>query len=293
MRVRKIIVGFLILAMLIPLGACSDDEQGENESDLSDFYRIDKTAVVELSSGWFLFVDFEEGYSAKTDELEDAVCWIDGSNLKYQNLTEFNVPIIDSATGEVIDKIAPAVNSFSANTEYKEVLDKIEDYVLQRDNSIELSVEELDFVNTEGLLFSKEDVVEAFNAAMKNPVKISVFESGKYVHIPFDDIVKGNKMAGYSWQVGYSVPGGMIQAINIELKCSDGRYLSNFDENELSAEQKQVLEEIEIIENAIKTEQSFIAPSYDFEKKIGDVDFSRLYLVLNKIESDNSENDTD
>lgn len=292
MRVKKIIAVFLLLAMLLPLGACSDDgEQAEDEFELSDFYRIDKTAIVELSSGWYLFADWEEVYYSENDELYDTVCWIDGSNLKYQNLTEFNVPIIDRQTGEIIDKIAPAVNSFSANTEYKEVLDKIEDYVLQRDNSTELSVEELDFVDTDGLLFSKEDVVEAFNAAMKNPVKISVFESGKYVHIPFDDIVKGNKMAGYSWQVGYIVPGGMIQAVNIELKCSDGRFLSDMSEEELSDEQKQVLEEIEIIENAIKTEQSFVAPSYNFDKKIGDVDFSRLYLVLNEIESSNSETD--
>lgn len=292
MRVKKIIAVFLILAMLLPLGACSkEDEQETVQSAYSDFYRIDKTAVVELDSGWYLFVDFEEGYSAETDELEDSVFWIDGSNLKYQNLTEFNVPIIDRQTGEIIDKIAPAVNSFSANTEYKEVLDKIEDYVLQRDNSTELSVEELDFVDTDGLLFSKEDVVEAFNAAMKNPVRTSKTEPVKYSKIPFDDIVKGNKMAGYSWQVGYIVPGGMIQAVNIELKCSDGRYLSNLDENELNDEQKQVLEEIEIIENAIKTEQSFVAPSYNFEKKIGDVDFSRLYLVLNEIESSNSETD--
>lgn len=292
MRVKNIIALFLILAMLIPLGACSDGdgEQAEDEFELSDFYRIDKTAIVELSSGWYLLADWEEVYFVENNELYDTVCSIDGSNLKYQNLTEFNIPIIDRQTGEIIDKIAPAVNSFSANTEYKEVLDKIEDYVLQRDNSTELSVEELDFVDTDGLLFSKEDVVEAFNAAMKNPVRTSTTEPLNYGKIPCEDIVKGNKMAGYAWQVGYSVPGGMIQAVNIELKCSDGRFLSDMSEKELSDEKKQVLEEIEIIENAIKTEQSFVAPSYNFEKKIGDVDFSRLYLVLNKIESDNSEN---
>ncbi len=257
------------------------------EEQTTDTYRHDKTAVSELSDGWFFFCDYEEIYNADGSYL-DTYCTVDGANLKYQNLSDFNISIINSDTGEVTGYITPSVNSLCMNKNYNDKLTEVSQYLKCRENNSALTEEELSFIDTEDMIFRKSDVVNIYNTAMKNLINSN--DSGKYLYISFSDIRKGTQVGDYHWQVGYLIFTGNIAAINIELIYSDGKYLSNIDSSNLTKQQEKLIFEIEKVENNIMNQQTFIPTGFDFTKTVGEIELNKLLTVLNSIEVDNEAN---
>lgn len=280
----KYLIILFCLCFSFLLFSCSNNND-ENVS--TGTYRHDKTAVYELSDGWYFYCDFEEVYNNDGTYLT-SLCSFDGMNLKYQNLSDFNIALINSDTGEITGYVTPTVNCFSMNADYYDKLSKITDYLKNRKSKEPLSENELSFVDIDGLLFNKKDVVNVYNTAMKNVVNSNDF--GKYSYISFSDIRKGAQLGNYHWQVGYVIFSGNIAAVNIELIYSDGKYLSNIDASKLTETQSELISEIEKAENHILQYQTFIPTEFDFNKTIDEVDFNKLHTILNSIEVENETN---
>lgn len=271
-----------MLCFTLLLSACSPKV---SENKQNEYYRNDRVAVIELSSGWYFFCDYEEVF--RTDGTYDTTyCTIDGMNMKYQNLSDFNVPVVNGDTGEVTGSIAPTVHSMCMNRNYRAELNKISDYLKERSGETELSEDELSFSDTENMIFDKSDVVNVYNSAMKSPVNTV----GKYSYISSSDIRKSVLSGDCYWQVGYMLFTGNIYVINIEIVYNGGKYLSDIDSSKLTQQQVQLLSEIEKIENSIMEQQSFIPADYDFDKSMDEINFNKLLAVLSSIEAENETN---
>ncbi len=276
---------YIFLLMLCSLTLLSSCTQTVPEAIQNEYYRLDRATVVELSSGWYFYCDYEEVF--RTDgTLYDTYCTVDGVNLKYQNLSDFNLSVTNTDTGEVTGYITPAVNAMCMNKAYNTELTEISEYLKSRPTETELNEDELDFSETEGMLFNKSDVVNVYNSAISSPVNTV----GKYSYISFTDIRKSVQPGEYYWQVGYMLFTGNIYVINIELVRNGEKFLSDTDPAELTQQQSQLLCEIEKIENSIIGQQSFVPVGYDFAKTIDNVDFNKLLTVLSAIEAENETN---
>lgn len=264
--------------------ACSENSEKKQTTNV---YRYDRTSVTELTDGWFLFCDYEEIYNSDGTYL-NTYCTLDGMNLKYQDLSDFNVAITNSKTGEITGYITPSVNGFCMNENYNEKLTKVSEYLKNRDSKTVLSEEELSFIDIDNMIFKKNDIVNVYNDAMKNTVDSK--NSGEYLYISFSDIRKGALIGDYHWQVGYLIFTGNIAAINIELIYSDGKYLSDIDSSKLTEQQIALISEIEKTENYIIKQQTFIPSNFNFNKSVDGVEFSKLHEILNSIEVENETN---
>lgn len=272
----------LSILLLLLLNSCAADN---NEPVINEYIRHDKNAVIELTGGWYFFCDYEEIYN--TDgSYETTYCTIDGMNLKYQNLSDFNIAITDKQSGKITGYVTPAVHGFCMNKLYKEKLEELSEYVKNRNASADLTVEELDFSDIPDMLFTKDDVVKVYNSAMTK----GTVNPGKYMYISSSDIIKGPALGNYYWQVGYLILSGNISAINIELIYSDGRRLSDIDISERTEAQSELLKAIKQAQESIINRQSFTETGFQFNKTVSDVDFNRLFTILTAIEEKNETN---
>lgn len=268
---------FTILIICLCLFLPKDEEPTEQ------YTRNDKCSIMELSSGWYLFCNYQEVYNSD-NEIEAVYCYIDGINLKYQGISDFNVEIVDKSTGEITGYITPAANAMCMSEEYKAVLDEITNYLKERTPAPNLTEDEINFVDTSGLLFNVKDIVKLYNMAMEQEVA----DFGKYMHISVSDIIKKPALGNYCWQVGYHILSGNIAAIEIEVIDDNGTYLS--DKSEHTPEEQEIIDTIEKIEDNIIKEQSFIELGINHDTVMSDVDFSVLYTLLESIEMENNSN---
>lgn len=269
----------MCVLLLQSLTACSEKKEE------AEYYRKDKNSAIELANGWYLFCDYEEIYKADGTYI-DTYCTIDGMNLKYQNLLDFNIAITDNRTNEITGYLNPSVHGFCMNSEYKEKLTVISEYLKARNPKADLTSAELLFTDMANMLFHREDIVTVYNNAMKEGEK----SAGKYSYISFSDIVKGSQLGDYYWQVGYMILTGNISAIEIELVKSDGILFSDTDTSALTSQESAILSEIDEIESCIIQQQSFVQVDYQFNKTISGIDFNKLYKLLNTIEEENEKN---
>lgn len=275
---KKVCVLIITVLFLIILCACSNTEA---EPEL-EYLRQDKNSVLKLSDGWYLYYEREEVYDSN-GAFTQAYCSCDGVNLKYKNLTDFNIPLIDMNSGKVAGSVPPSVHFLKMNKIYEEKMKAIEKVLNSRPTVDNLTVEELKDVDISGLIFSLDDVVNVYNKAMSGGTK----EFGKYMNISSSNIVSDTLLDGYQWQVGYFILSGHIVAIDIEVIYDDGRYLSDINENQLSDSQKELLQKIEDIRNNILANGNFLGSNLDFEEEFDEVNFTRLYKLLKSLEVEN------
>lgn len=274
---KKIAVLILSVLLLAGLCGCRNGEDPEPE-----FSRKDMSAVLQLSGGWVMYYERQEIYDGN-GALTDAYCALDGVNLKRRDLSEFNVQIVNSDTGEVAGSVQPSVHFFKMNKAYEDKILPVEGVLEARPTTDDLTAEELEGIDFSGLVFTPEDVVAVYNAAMAGGVK----EFGKYMNISSANIVSDSMLDGYQWQVGYLVLSGQIAALDIELIYDNGSYLSDIDENEMSEPPKELGQTIGAITQNILSSGELLNMGVDQQKVIDQVNFSRLYKLLNSIEVEN------
>lgn len=274
---KKVASLLLSLVFLFILCACGNSEENEPQ-----YTRQDKSAVLELSGGWVMYYERQEVYDAN-GSFNQAYCSLDGVNLKYQDLSDFNMRLIDKKTGEVTGSIPPAVHFFQMNKIYEDKITPINAALEMRPPTPDLTLDELQGQDISGLMFTLEDVVNVYNAAMANGVK----EPGKYMNLSSANIVSEAMLDGYQWQVGYFILSGQIAALDIELIYDDGSYLSDMDEATLSGSQKELKQVIGTITGNILRSGSLLDLGIDHSREVGQVQLSRLYKLLNSIEVEN------
>lgn len=240
---KRLLCFTVIIALLFSFSACDKTEKVQNEEKI--FPRYDTYASKELDGGWFLYGDYQEIYTPEGKPAEGCCFYLEGVNLKYRNLKDFAIPVIDDATGEISHYITPNVFAMGTNNEYEVIFEKLGKYLTERKQSPDLTVEELSFIEIEDKLFTKDDVVYLYNTVFENYKPRNEENNimrGKYKNISYDQLQRGPELNGYSWQAGYLInSNGNIDKLNIELIYSDGQYLSNIEEASLTEGQRELL----------------------------------------------------
>lgn len=276
-RITAAILAIVLLAALTGCGKDASDGEGE---PVTNGYRA-MMASKQKEDGWYLtfiynYVPDENGNRTNPN------FFFDGINLKYDYLPDFQIRLTDGSTGEVLDYIEPDLSNICQNPEYKVILDAINSYLLSRPLTPDLTVAELDFFE-DNSLFTRQDVVELYNEAIAN---------GEWTRGEFDCISSAGQqedgmMSGYQWRVSYMMMYSNLSLLNIELIYEDGRYLSDIPEEELTAGQRELRAAIDGVEKSMVGQQDFLGIGIDPNTVIDNVEFSRLYRLLEAFDAEN------
>lgn len=140
---------------------------------------------------------------------------------------------------------------------------------------------EEDVIDLELELHDKADVIRMFNktvAGEKQP-------DGKYANIPFMNMLQSYELNNYKWQAAYILGQGNVIAFNIELIYDGDVYLSDLvAEGKANEEQQKIYDEYQKIEKTILETGEIFNEEWDQSLEIGEVKFSTLYEILNKLE---------
>lgn len=273
-------IAFLLSVFAIIGSFCGCSKDVNNTVEDEEMYHA-QCSVQECKDGWFFFIAYEYNLSESGEET-DRYFNADAVNLKHNDLKDYQVLVVDEDTQEVTDTIAPEVSYFSMNPKYESLLSELKNHLLEREQKPNLTLDEIAFLKDNDV-FSHDDIVQTYNSALTN----GDLEFGKYGNISESGLKCEKALSGYMWQVGYYVSYGNILAVNIELITEDGTYLSDIAPKDRSAQQQQIIEEIDKIEKNIIKTQNFIALGIDRNTEIGHVKISRLFHLLEKIEKDN------
>lgn len=274
----KKFISIMVVCFVIITLFCSCKDSKEIVSD--EGYHA-KGAIQECSNGWFLF--FELGYNLNNKTPVDEYVIVNAVNLKYSKLDDFRISVIDPETKKEIDSIQPEVSYCSMNPQYKSILNNLEKALLEREQVPNLTENELSNFE-ENDIFNKKSVVNLYNAAIEK----GEMTFGKYGDLSESGLKSEYELSGYKWQVGYFLSYANITALNIELIYSDGTYLSDIANENMTAEQKELLSIIDQIENNIIYNQNFIDIGVESNLEIGDIKLSRLWNLLNTFEEEHN-----
>ena len=269
-----------ISLILLSFSACKKDISEETIQEDDGYHAIGD--IRELDGGWYLFVEYD--FNLKDNLRVDRTMTFDIANLKYTCLEDYTVTVLNEKD-EVIGHTPEKVPYYTLDHKNNATEKFIEGTLLNREEKPNLSVSELSEVE-DNEIFTKADLVDTYNTAMAN----GELTFGKYGNISQSDIIYENELSGYKWQVGYFSLYGNISAINIELIYSNNLYLSDIGKDELTNDQKELLDVINQIEDNIMKSQSFVNTGYSDKDVIGNVKISRLHSVLNEIEKGNNIN---
>ena len=269
-----------ISLILLSFSACNKDISEEPIQEDDGYHAIGD--IRELDDGWYVFVEYD--FNIKDNLRVDRTVIFDVVNLKYTSLEDYSITVLNEKD-EVIGHIADKVPYYSLNHKNDDTVKFIENTLLNREDKPNLSISELSEVE-DNELFTKADIVDTYNTAITN----GELTFGKYGNISQSDTIFENELSGYKWQVSYFSLYGNISVINIELIYSNNRYLSDISKDDLTDEQKELLDVINKIEDNIMKSQSFINTGYTDGDIIGNVKLSRLHAILNGLEKENNIN---
>ena len=202
-----------------------------------------RSAYDEKEDGWIYA--FEVFYPNL--ESEDNIYMFDGYNLKYKQLEGYYVPVIDSSSNEIIDKITPEFSTLSISEKYGKDIKNIVDYFNQKQFGGKISVDDLKDLIVYN--FDKEYIVGLYNKAVESELKskpgeyVESHSIGKVYAESTDDDVKGE------WQLSYLMDYGDIYKVNIEFINENGNYLS--DKSEKNEFESTMMEKANNIEKNI------------------------------------------
>lgn len=274
----------LLLCILVFQTILVSCDKNSSELDYTDIYHS-QMAVKELSNGWNLFVE----YTYMIDEngkVYDESYYIDAVNLKYKELSNFDIACIDSNTNSIVGYVEPQVHYMSMNPSYKSTIDSLYTYFEKRKRSCDLKEEELDFVEKNDI-YDKHDIIELYNESIKKG-DLSI---GNFMNLSESDLLSENEIDGYKFQAAYFLSYGNIAKINIELIYADGTHLSDINNYNLTEEQKIILEDISNIEKEIIEKQTFNITGYETNSNVKSIDFRRLFNLLKQFGNEEISND--
>lgn len=276
----KKFIAVMMFFVIITTTFCSC--KNSTEVVLDEGYHA-KGAVQECSNGWFMF--FELGYNLNQEIPTDEYVIVNAVNLKYKNLDDFKIRMIDSETKEVIETIQPEVSYCSMNPQYELILYNLEKTLLAREQNPDLTERELlNFEDND--IFNKKVIMDIYNTALKN----GEMTFGKYGDLSESGLKSEDELSGYKWQVGYLLSYANIAALNIELIYSDGTYLSDITKEDMTTNQKELFSIITKIENNIIRNQNFVDIGINSNLEIGNIKLSRLQNLLNTFEEEHNAN---
>lgn len=273
---KKIFCCMLSALLLITLSACNKKVE---KSNASQFNFDTEAASEEGKDGWVYFFTYE--YGRKSAENMKPEYHFNAYNLKYSYIKGYDIPVISESSGKVEQLINPKLPYISLNKKFSDDINNISTYFSKKQFKHTIELKDLDGLSLSAI--SKEQVLRLFNKAIeKGPMS-----DGKYGYLPEADLMKEEKeLSGYQWQTAYFIAHGNIMNVRIELVSNGSVYLSDLcEKGKADKNQQEIYKKIKEIEREILKQQKFTVIDNNSAPTIGNINFSRLYTILQKIQS--------
>ena len=282
LKIAKVIMFSFIF--MICVSGCGKSEVVPNTDSFPGF--VSKCALKDGTDEWlYLFCieylkldssskDVKNNYDSSTN----ANSYIfDGFNLKYKQLENYYIPVVNVLTGEEVDSVTPPLPSLSVSSKLRDEVEKINKFFATKKFTSNITLEDLKSLNIQYI--DKNLLLDLYNDAYsKEPIEL-----GKWLELPQATIVVSDKLENlnYKYNVGYFIDYGNIKKVNIDLLYDDGKYLSDLvKEKSASEEDVKKYNELQEIENFIIKNQTFDISNY---KNYNFDDYNQLKEYLKQI----------
>lgn len=274
MKKNKIIIpiisvlALVVVAIIIGKATASDvDTKMNQEAPYTMKYAYD-----DHEDGWTI------GFKIYYHPNDRITYSFNGYNMKYEELDGYYVPMIDSTTGEVVEKLKPDVIRLSTSEKLSGEINDINEYFNEKKFKESIILSDLDELKTNKI--DKEYLVELFNKTINSEELTS---KGNYADSSLFDRVEVEStttdLEG-TWKLSYTVDYGNITNIYIDLVSKDGKYLkSTKKQNKI---QQSTIESIKVFEDELvkKLNQN------DIKKEVEKSNYSKV--SKNYVESINT-----
>lgn len=265
MMMKKLFIMVWVGSIVLALVGCDHKPK-------SAFSFDEKIYIEEREDGWIYVSQYS--YAGSTNYYA-----YDAYNLKYQYIEGFDLLVYDADTNKVIGKATTVLPYLSLLPEAEVDIRKISKFFEEKRISETITMDDLSELNLNFL--DKENVLELFNKTIVQEPQ----PEGKYSNLPAASMVQSKMVDDYKWQGAYYGCHGNIVAFRIELIYKDGVYLSDLiEDNTATNEQKQIYNKYKEIERNILQSNNFLVNKGLGSLVIGNVDFSLLENVLQRLE---------
>lgn len=258
---KKVIMisSIIIVALTLVFGIVLYFNNSKNKHSYhlpnSDVTFPTRYAQIEKEDGWVCSFTMEYLYSdLKTPYYYGYNC----DNLKYSRLNDYIMYGEEAdANGKFTYEIETDHPSYLRNKELNDDIKKISNYFLEKKFTTIINLTDLEELYLKKI--DKKEVLDLYNSAISSKLikKFGNYPNTNRTIYLTNSINKDN----YTWKLGYVLVMGHIKYVNIELLI-DEQYLSDLiKENQASAEQKEIFNNIKKIENYIIKNQKFDIPN--------------------------------
>ena len=251
---KKILFKIMLFFFVIILCGCQKEE---NKSIQVNF--LDKCAFEEVDDNWIYYFctsyfKDENGNFTRINEHE-----FNGVDLLKKDISdEFKIPVIDGATGEIVNYYTPSFNALLYGTKTRDEVKKINAYFNGSKFNSETIKEDL---NELQLKYIDVDlIVSLYEKSLTAEEK----EFGKFGNFPFVETID-KEVANGTIRIGYIMYYGDIEYIRIDFIDKNGEFLSEIvKENDATKEQIDDYNEIlKLEEEIIKSQELEIDIQYE------------------------------
>lgn len=137
------------------------DEDAQEKLPKGHFEQ--RTSFMEKEDGWVYFIQEDITYEDGVGQTDISYNF-DGVNLKYANLEDYYVPVMED--GKEVDRL-DGIPMLSLNKKYKGELQEINQCLLEKKDMIG-TLTEKDLAELQGSQFDKKEIAELFNRLEKS-----------------------------------------------------------------------------------------------------------------------------
>lgn len=271
MKFKKncVLVIAILLVCLIVKGMTSVSAEATN-----DINYTQKSVFDDGEDGW-VYV-FEIVFS----NLENRnYYYFDGYNLKYKELKGYYIPLINSETGEVLDKIIPDYITLSISEYYGNDIKEIANFFNEKQFVDKINLNDLVDLNISTI--DKEYLIDLFNRTLESETKKDI---GDYINASYVGKVTiestNDNLVG-EWQASYILDYGRIKKVNIEFISDNNVYTFSSKKNN-NLKDMVIKNEIDSIEAQL-TDTNMTIQKVKTNKYIDSTISNDLNLLIKKL----------
>lgn len=272
------VIGILFFCVLLIIFIYKNNTKLDNSKQTYDIKIIEKCSFKEKENNWVYYMCVDYRKDDETKKITSAT--FGGINMKYSELDDHYIEVIDDTTNRVVDKIKTEYVSLANGQSTREEMKRINLFLESKKFNKNIELKDLKDLETEYI--SKETLVEMYNDAFNSEEK----EVGQYITKSFAGAVNSEYLDNYKYQIVYIIDYGNVSKLNIELIYKDGTFLTDkINNNTATADEKDMYITLEKIENIIIKDNDFLAGIQKNTEK-NNFDFNELNRILKKLNSE-------
>lgn len=232
---KKLLTIFTIIVFVIT--GCSKEtteEIPEKTAEGSPYIhpRVQNMAFQEQDNGWVYYMSIQyhktdinsPSIAGNYDKNEtDVYANFDGINLKYKEIENAYLPVVDGETGEEISQGSVKIPTLTTLQTVKDEVKAINDFLFEKKFTSPISVADLQPITCDNI--DKQLLVDLYNQALENEPQ----GFGMFGKLPAANLLQVKDSAGRTWQGGYMGNYGSTGIVRFEC-IQDKQHFSNLIE---------------------------------------------------------------